>query len=143
MQNYTEFTGAGDNKVTSISQKDSSIYINKNQRFTSINPEIWEYWLGGHQIVQKWIKERKNEKLTEDEITHFIDIVGIIKDTISICSDIDAYVQLTMNINESLISQLPFRKSHRIGGTGRKTRQEIVFPEYTDRKICGVGKELE
>ena len=85
----TTLVGKGVNKVISIKRKGEDVLISKEQFFSHVSDEVWNYWLGGHQIVQKWIKERKGSTLTNNEIDHYCNIVGTIERTISISKQID------------------------------------------------------
>lgn len=86
---YTTFEGSGSNAVTSVKYKNGMVFINKTQYFSNVTTEVWEYWMGGHQIVQKWIKERKNSTLSENDIIHYQRIIQIVQDTITISDEID------------------------------------------------------
>lgn len=90
---YTTFDGSGNNTVTAIKYKNDKVFINKTQCFSNVTAEVWGYWIGGHQIVQKWIKERKNITLSEADILHYQRIIQIVQDTISISDEIDQILQ--------------------------------------------------
>jgi hypothetical protein len=40
------------------------VYINKDQYFEGISPEVWEFPVGGYQILDKWLKDRKGRNLS-------------------------------------------------------------------------------
>ncbi len=44
------------------------VYVNKEQYFEGISQEVWEYHIGGYQVCDKWLKDRKNRMLSLDEI---------------------------------------------------------------------------
>ena len=90
---YTTFDGSGNNTVTAIKYKNDKVFINKTQCFSNVTAEVWGYWIGGHQIVQKWIKGRKNTTLSEADILHYQRIIQIVQDTISISDEIDQILQ--------------------------------------------------
>ena len=52
-------------------------------------PEWFEFHLGGYQVLQKWLKDRKGRKLSTDDITHYQRVVVIIEETISLMSGIN------------------------------------------------------
>jgi len=37
----------------------SRVYINKTQYFEGIEPDVWEFQIGGYQVLHKWLKDRK------------------------------------------------------------------------------------
>jgi uncharacterized protein with von Willebrand factor type A (vWA) domain len=92
----TEFKGAGDNIVVAIgknSYKDGKLSINKTQYFEGIPEEVYNFYIGGYQICQKWLKDRKGRELTEEEIEHYQKIVVALNETIRIMEEIDAVIE--------------------------------------------------
>ncbi len=68
------------------------VYINKEQYFEGIDPEVWGFHIGGYQVCHKWLKDRRGRKLSYDDITHYQKIVAAIKETIRLMSEIDALI---------------------------------------------------
>ncbi len=64
-------------------------YINKTQYFEGVSPEIWSYQVGGYQVCDKWLKDRKGRVLSLDEIQTYCRIVTAIHKTIEIQKAID------------------------------------------------------
>jgi hypothetical protein len=58
-----KFQGKGDNEVERLryDEKGKRIYINQGQYFEGIAKEVWEYQIGGYQVCDKWLKDRKKE----------------------------------------------------------------------------------
>jgi len=50
----------------------------------------WEYQTGGYQVLQKWLKDRKERQLTLEEIKTYCRIVTALQQTIAIQEEIDA-----------------------------------------------------
>jgi hypothetical protein len=76
------------------------IYINKEaapdldrkaggQYFDGILPEVWSFHIGGYQVLDKWLKERRDRKLANDDIDHYKKVVKAIVETIRIIKEID------------------------------------------------------
>lgn len=65
-------------------------YINLNQYFGPIPDELWEYQIGGYQVLYKWLKDRKERRLSTDDIRTFCRIVTAVRRTIDIQEQIDA-----------------------------------------------------
>jgi hypothetical protein len=65
------------------------VYINNEQYFEGVKPEWFEFHIGGYQVLQKWLKDRKGRKLSNDDITHYQRVVVAIKETIRLMSEID------------------------------------------------------
>jgi predicted helicase len=65
------------------------VFINKTQYFEGIDAEVWEFQIGGYQVLQKWLKDRKNRKLSFDDLMHYQKIVVALKRTMRLMRDID------------------------------------------------------
>ena len=86
-----KFQGEGKNGVDQLKyhQKESRIYINKDQYFEGAEKSVWEYQIGGYQVCHKWLKDRKGRILSLEEIKHYCKVVTAIQKTIEIQKDID------------------------------------------------------
>jgi len=86
-----KFQGKGDNKVQKIKydKEKKRVYINQNQYFAGITKEIWQYQIGGYQVCNKWLKDRKRRTLSLDDIKHYCKIVTSLQKTIEIQQEID------------------------------------------------------
>lgn len=86
-----KFQGKGDNKVEKIKydEKERRLYINKDQYFDGIKAEIWQYQIGGYQVCDKWLKDRKGRILSLDDIKHYCKIVTSLQRTAEIQKTID------------------------------------------------------
>jgi hypothetical protein len=65
------------------------VYINKTQYFEGIAPEVWEFQIGGYQVLHKWLKDRKGRKLSFDDLFHYQKIVVALKETMRLMEEID------------------------------------------------------
>lgn len=88
-RNIAKFETPGSNLVEFIKYHDKKVYINKNQYFDNISDEIWNYSIGGYQVLDKWLRSRKGEKLSHRDIELFVKIVSIIFETIKIMEEIN------------------------------------------------------
>jgi predicted helicase len=84
-----KFQGKGDYKIEKPTYNKGQVYINKNQYFEGIKPEVWEYQIGGYQVCAKWLKDRKGRNLSLDDIKHYCKIVTSLEKTIKIQKEID------------------------------------------------------
>jgi len=57
-------------------------WINKEQYFDNIPEEVWDFYIGGYQVLDHWLKARKGRVLSNSEITTFKQIVSILDFTI-------------------------------------------------------------
>ena len=88
-QPNAKFQGKGDNKVGKVKYQQGKIYINNEQYFEGISPEVWEYQIGGYQVCDKWLKDRKGRILSLDDIKHYCKVITALKKTIEIQEEID------------------------------------------------------
>lgn len=60
------------------------IYVNKGQYFEGIEPKVWNYHIGGYQVIDKWLKDRKkaNRCLSSDDLIHYCKIIVSLRETI-------------------------------------------------------------
>lgn len=66
------------------------VLINKKgDRFTGVPEEVWNFYIGGYQVCQKWLKDRKGRTLSDDDIQHYQRIVVALKETMSLMEKID------------------------------------------------------
>jgi len=65
------------------------LYINKIQYSAPVPVEIWEYQIGGYQVCEKWLRERKGRQLNHEDIRTYCRIVTALQKTIEIQGKID------------------------------------------------------
>lgn len=85
-----KYQGSGDNdRVEKIAYKEDEqrIYINNGKYFEGIKPEVWNYHIGGYQVLHKYLKARKGRNM--DDAPHYCRIVTALSKTIEIQKDID------------------------------------------------------
>ena len=51
--------------------------------------EVWRYYIGGYQIAEKWLKDRKGTKLDLNAIIHYSNILYVLAQTIYLSKEID------------------------------------------------------
>jgi len=85
----TKFRGKGKNDVEKVRYEKSCVYINNDQYFEGVRPEVWEYQIGGYQVCAKWLKDRKGRKLSLPDVKHYCKIVTALEKTIAVQSEID------------------------------------------------------
>jgi predicted helicase len=87
----TKFQGQGEHTVKKpfYDNKTKRIYINESRYFEGIERQVWEYQIGGYQVLSKWLKYRMRRDLSLSDVKHFCRIAEIIGETIKIQSRID------------------------------------------------------
>jgi predicted helicase len=72
-----------------LKYKDSKVYINETQYFGGVPEIAWNFYIGGYQPAQKWLKDRQGRKLTNTDIEHYQKIVIALAETDRIMKEID------------------------------------------------------
>jgi len=96
----TSYPKGGDNVITTkIGKKDwelfdkkkqlGRIWINEEQYFDNIPLTAWEFYIGGYQPAQKWLKDRKERTLEFDDILHYQKIIVALSETHRLMKEID------------------------------------------------------
>lgn len=85
----TRFPLNGSNKVEKITRKENRVYINKTQYFEGISDLAWNFYIGGYQPLQKWLKDCKGRTLSDEDIIHYQKIVVALTETDRLMKEID------------------------------------------------------
>ena len=90
----TSYGVSGDNEVIKPEYKDNKVYINRTQYFDNVPEVAWNFYIGGYQPAQKWLKDRKGRILSYDEILHYQKIIKALVLTNDIMQQIDGIVEV-------------------------------------------------
>ena len=91
----TGYPVAGDNTVEKVRYLEphenikGRVWINPTQYFEGVPKEVWEFHVGGYQVCDKWLKDRKGRQLTYDDLTHYQNIVAALAETIRLMVAVD------------------------------------------------------
>ncbi|MFQ6066153.1 MAG: type ISP restriction/modification enzyme [bacterium] len=90
-QTETGYPASGSNKMEKVRYDEVTqrVYINKDQYFEGISKKVWEYRIGAYQVMEKYLKDRRDRKLSLDEINHYMKVAKAIRLTIEIQGKID------------------------------------------------------
>lgn len=71
--------------------KEKRVYVNAGQYFEGVEKEVWEFMIGGYQVCEKWLKDRKKAErvLSTEDLKRYMKIVVALRETIRIMSAID------------------------------------------------------
>ena len=92
-------------------RKNNRIYINDSQYFGNIPKEVWEFEIGGYQVLDRFLGYRKKRKLSLNEIETYCKIVSSIKHTIKIMEKID---KLYDQVEKDLIEYAELNQNHKL-----------------------------
>jgi predicted helicase len=90
VENYvTGYPEDGDNVVTKPTYKNGHVYINNTQYFSNVPDVAWNFYIGGYQPAQKWLKDRKDRELSYEDILHYQKIIVALSETDRLMKEID------------------------------------------------------
>lgn len=85
----TKYPIDGNNVVAKSIYENGKVYINDTQYFDNIPQGAWDFYIGGYQPAQKWLKDRKGRNLEFDDILHFQKIIVALTETRRLMNEID------------------------------------------------------
>jgi len=65
------------------------VYINSEQYFEGVPESAWNFYIGGYQPAQKWLKDRKGMTLSFEDVKHYQLIIYVLQQTERIMREID------------------------------------------------------
>ena len=80
---------AGSNEVEKPEYVDGKVYINDSQFFENVPLVAWNFYIGGYQPAQKWLKDRKGRTLGYDDILHYQRVIRVLEETGEVMREVD------------------------------------------------------
>ena len=68
------------------------VYINDEQYFEGVPPEVWQFQVGGYQVCHKWLKDRRGRHLSFNDLQHYQQVVAALSETIRLMREIDEVI---------------------------------------------------
>jgi REP element-mobilizing transposase RayT/type I restriction-modification system DNA methylase subunit len=68
------------------------VHINAEQYFEGVGPEVWEFHVGGYQVCEKWLKDRRGRKLDYADVCHYQKITAALGETIKLMGQVDRII---------------------------------------------------
>ncbi|MCR6591615.1 N-6 DNA methylase [Campylobacter insulaenigrae] len=82
-------------KIKKYQEKDrfveNKIILNEDLAIKNINDEIWQFTIGGYQVIKQWLKYRSDYECSKEELEHLLKICKVIKETIRIQKVLNDY----------------------------------------------------
>ena len=99
----TKFIDSGYREIEKVSYTDKTVWINdaKTCGFKGVPESVWKFHIGGYQVCDKWLKDRKAKfgkdpeagcVLNEADIEHYQKMIASISETIRIMAEIDELI---------------------------------------------------
>lgn len=100
------FTGPAESVVDKVGWSEETVWIDavKTKKgaadanlsgtvsFHGVPKEVWDFHIGGYQVCQKWLKDRKGRTLDADDLVHYHRIVVALYETIRLMAEIDRVI---------------------------------------------------
>ena len=97
----TNFTGAS-RQVGKVGWTNDTVWINAGgtskatrpgtSGFLGVPEAVWNFHIGGYRVCEKWLKDRKDRTLTDEDIAHYQKIVVALSETIRLMKQIDEVI---------------------------------------------------
>jgi predicted helicase len=90
----TTYAGHANAEVEKISHDRDTVWLDKSQTrgFRGVPVGVWNFHIGGYQVCEKWLKDRKGRTLSKEDITHYQKIVVALAETIRLMKEIDEVI---------------------------------------------------
>ena len=82
-------------EVEKVTYSDKTVWIDKaeSEGFRGVPEDVWNFHIGGYQVCEKWLKDRKGRRLSAEDIEHYQRIVVALNETIRIMGEIDQVIE--------------------------------------------------
>ena len=90
-RSLTAHIGPPNPLVGKVSYARETVWVDKAQKsgFRGVPEAVWNFHIGGYQVCEKWLKDRKGRTLSKEDIAHYQRIVVALSETILIMKQID------------------------------------------------------
>lgn len=88
------FPVAGSLQVDCYRWENNRVYINAEQYFDCVPESAWNFYIGGYQPAQKWLKDRKGMTLSFEDVKHYGRIIYVLQQTERIMQEIDEMIKI-------------------------------------------------
>jgi predicted helicase len=85
----SKYPETGTNIVGKPKYVNGKVMINETQYFEEVPEVAWNFYIGGYQPAQKWLKDRKDRELQVDDIRHYMKIIVALSETDRLMKEID------------------------------------------------------
>lgn len=86
------YSGPPRPEVGRVGWSDDTVWLDAARQqgsFRGVAREVWEHFVGGHQVCRKWLNDRRGRALSAADIVHYRRVVGAIAETLRRRQEID------------------------------------------------------
>jgi hypothetical protein len=73
-------------------EEQGRVYINATQYFEGVPEAVWDFHIGGYQVMEKWLKDRRGRALRFEDVRHYQRVAGALAVTIRLMDEIDELI---------------------------------------------------
>jgi len=70
-----------------------NVYINPSRWFEGVPENVWNFHIGGYQVCEKWLKDRRSRTLSDEDVLHYQRVVVALNETIRLMAEIDKVIE--------------------------------------------------
>lgn len=96
--NTDALSGSGGNVVEKVryagprGETAGRVWINRNQYFDNVAPDIYQLTVGGYVPAEKWLKDRRGHRLSSEDVAHYRAMIDALAETGHRMTEIDAII---------------------------------------------------
>ena len=72
---------------------DGCVFINPTAHFAGVPESAWEFHIGGYQVCEKWLKDRRGRELSAEDVLHYQKVVLALGETIRLMAQVDVAIE--------------------------------------------------
>jgi predicted helicase len=76
-----------------VGTRPGRVYINPTCYFEGVPENVWNFHVGGYQVCEKWLKDRRGRTLSDEDVLHYQRAVVALKETIRLMAEIDRVIE--------------------------------------------------
>jgi hypothetical protein len=91
----TDFVGLDTPEVENVFWSQETVWLNRSQTagFKPVPDVVWNFHIGGYQVCEKWLKDRRGHTLSKEEISNYQRIMVAVSETIQLMKQIDKAIE--------------------------------------------------
>jgi predicted helicase len=88
------YVGSPSTEIEKVTYAKGAVWVNTLQTcgFRGVSEPVWSFHIGGYQVCEKWLKDRRGRALSKDDIEHYQRVIEAISETIRLMTEVDTVV---------------------------------------------------
>jgi len=81
---------------------DDLIWLDRETIIAEAETEAWLFHIGSHQVLRKWLKDRRGTILSSAEITHYREMIAAVRQTTALTRQVDECIKKLGGLHRAL-----------------------------------------